>query len=118
MTPSPDLSDLLRRVREATGPITLQFTSDGDELLIFGRALGLEDGAGFALLYAALGGSVDAALGLVERQKMDVRTVLYDALQTQGMDGYRPDEPMGPQIARAVIAEVLAALLTSLEHGK
>lgn len=58
--------------------------------------------------------SLDAALELVEQQNgsgIDAAQMLHEALEDMANGGWRDDQPIGPQIARYLLAALLKALI-------
>lgn len=130
MTPT-EHGDLIERLNAATGPdraldYDLHEIAWGDWLGANGYA---RDGSGWWSDSPPVTGcnraappeyyttSVDAALALVERLKLDPPTILNEALEWLCASGYRPDHPFGPQYALALCIATLEALRTHKGEG-
>lgn len=60
--------------------------------------------------------SIDAAIGLIEEKQGEIGTtaadLLHEAINDMLTNGWRPDRPQAPQIARAALIALLRALET------
>lgn len=141
ITPTSDLSGLLGKVEEATGPdreldaLILAAVLCPDAHAVekspingawcvyytarHGRKTLWETPPPFRQM-SGLTASLDASLALCERQKasgIDAAQLLHQALEDLANGGWRDDQPIGPQIALCLLAAMLRALIAQGEAG-